>query len=142
MQEREKRSVKQILEDLKAEIRSSQNTLLVAVDIGKMRNCACFVSSSEKLLRRRFFFTNTIDGFNNLARQTKFYQRKEELPKTLFGMEPSGYYWIHLYEYLDLREKRVVTVSPLAVNRNRETINVSKDKSDPKDAYNIADLMK
>jgi len=142
MQEREKRSVKQILEDLKAEIRSSQNTLLVAVDIGKMRNCACFVSSSGKLLRRRFFFTNTIDGFNNLARQTKFYQRKEELPKTLFGMEPSGYYWIHLYEYLDLREKRVVTVSPLAVNRNRETINVSKDKSDPKDAYNIADLMK
>jgi len=38
MQEREKRSVKQILEDLKTEIRSSQNTLLVAVDIGKMRN--------------------------------------------------------------------------------------------------------
>ena len=142
MQERQKRSVKQILEDLKTEIRSSQNTLLIAVDIGKMRNCACFVSSSGKVLRRRFFFANTIDGFNNLMRQTKFYQNKEKLPKTLFGMEPSGYYWIHLYEYLDLQEKRVVTVSPLAVNRNRETINVSKDKSDPKDAYNISDLMR
>ena len=35
-----------------------------------------------------------------------------------------------------------MTVSPLAVNRNRETINVSKDKSDPKDTYNIADLMR
>ena len=57
-------------------------------------------------------------------------------------MEPSGYYWIHLCEHLMNRGKRAVTISPLAVNRNRETINVSKDKSDPKDAYNIADLMK
>ena len=142
MQGKEKRSVKQVLEDLKTQIRSSQNTLLIAVDIRKMRNYACFVSSSGKVLRRRFFFTNTIDGFNSLMRQTKFYQNKEKLPATLFGMEPSGYQWIHLYEYLDLREKRVVTVSLLAVNCNRETINVSKDKSDPKDAYNIAGLIK
>lgn len=117
------------------EIRGSQNTLIIAVDIGKIRNCACFVSSSGKVLRRRFFFTNTIDGFNQLMRQSKFYQRKEELPHTLFGMEPSGYYWIHLYEHLRNCGKRIVAVSPLAVNRNRETINVSKDKSDPKDAY-------
>jgi len=140
--QREKGSVKKALQDLKMEIRGSQNTLIIAVDIGKIRNCACFVSSSGKVLRRRFFFTNTIDGFNQLMRQSKFYQRKKELPHTLFGMEPSGYYWIHLYEHLVNCGKRTVTVSPLAVNRNRETINVSKDKSDPKDAYNIADLMK
>ncbi len=64
------------------------------------------------------------------------------MPKTLFGMEPSGNYWVHLYEHLEALGKRIVTVSSLAVNRNRETINVSKDKSDPKGAYNIADLMK
>lgn len=142
MQEKDKRSVKQVLQNLKMEIRSSQDTLLIAVDIGKIRHCVCFVSSTGKVLRRKFFFTNTIDGFNNLVRQTKFYQNKEKLPNSLFGMEPSGYYWIHLYEHLEALGKRIVTVSPLAVNRNRETINVSKDKSDPKDAYNIADLMK
>ncbi len=98
--QREKGSIKKALQDLKMEIRSSQNTLIIAVDIGKTRNCACFVSSSGKVLRRRFFFTNTIDGFNQLMRQSKFYQRKKELPHTLFGMEPSGYYWIHLYEHL------------------------------------------
>jgi len=134
MQGKEKRSVKQVLQDLKAEIRSSQNTLIIVVGVGKIRNCACFVSSSGKVFRRRFFFTIIIDGFNNPMRQTKFYQNKAKVPHTLFGMEPSSYYWIHLYEYLELREKRVVTVFPLAVNRNRETINVSKDKSDPKDA--------
>ena len=142
MREKERRSAKQALQDLKMEIRSSQDTLIIAVDIGKIRNCACFMSSSGKVLRRRFFFTNTIDGFNQLMRQTKFYQRREKLPHTLFGMEPSGYYWIHLYEHLTRCGKRAITVSPLAVNRNRETINVSRDKSDPKDAYNIADLMR
>ena len=140
--QREKTSAKEVLQKLKMEIRSSQNTLLIAVDIGKVKHCACFVTSLGKVLRRKFFFTNIIDGFNNLMRQTKFYQKKENLPQSLFGMEPSGYYWIQLYEHLTESSKKVVTVSPLAVNRNRETINVSKDKSDPKDVYNITDLMK
>jgi len=141
MQGKKKRSAKQILQDLREEVKSSQNMLLVGIDIGKTRHCACFMTSSGKVLRRKLFFGNTIDGFNKLLRQTKFYQKNKNLPKVLFGMEPSGYYWVHLYEFLDLRGKRAVTVSPLAVNRNRETIDVSKDKSDPKDAYNIADLI-
>lgn len=142
MQGKEKRSVKQISQDLKMEIRSSQNTLLIAVDIGKIRNCACFVSSSGKVLRRRFFFTNTIDGFKNLARQTKFFRIRKNC-QLLYSV------WNHrditgsiCTNILIFEKKRKWWVSPLAVNRNRETINVSKDKSDPKDAYNIADLIK
>jgi len=67
------------------EIRGSQDTLIIAVDIRKIRNCACFVSSSGKVLKRRFFFTNTIDGFNQLMGQTKSYQNREKLPNSLFG---------------------------------------------------------
>ena len=115
--------------------------LLVGIDVGKTRHCACFMVSSGKVLRRKFFFTNTIDGFNKLLRQAKFYQKKESLPRVLFGMEPSGQYWIQLYEFLDLQGKRAVTVSPLAVRRNREKVDVSRDKSDPKDAYNVVDLI-
>jgi len=137
----EKKSAREVLQSLREEIRSSQNTLIVGIDIGKFRHCACFAASSGKVLRRRFFFTNTIDGFNNLIRQSKYYQKKNNLPKVIFGMEPSGSYWFHLYEFLELRGKKAVTVSPLAVRRNRETINVSKDKTDPKDAHNIADLV-
>jgi len=137
----EKKSAKEVLQSLREEIKSSQNTVIVSIDIGKFRHCACFAASSGKVLRRKFFFTNTIDGFNNLLRQSKYYQKKNNLPKLLFGMEPSGSYWFHLYEFLELRGKRAVTVSPLAVRRNRETINVSKDKTDPKDAHNITDLV-
>lgn len=116
--QREKTSAKEVLQKLKMEIRTSQNTLLIAVDIGKVKRCVCLVTSLRKVPRGRFFFTDTIDGFNNLMRQTKFYQKKENLPKSLFGMEPSGYYWIQLYEHLSESRRKVVTVSPLTVNRN------------------------
>jgi len=43
--QREKTSAKEVLQKLKMEIRSSQNTLLIAVDIGKVKHCACFVTS-------------------------------------------------------------------------------------------------
>ena len=141
MQEKEKKTVKQVLKDLRDKVKSSSTMLLVGIDVGKTRHCACFMVSSGKVLRRKFFFTNTIDGFNKLLRQAKFYQKKESLPRVLFGMESSGQYWIQLYEFLDLQGKRAVTVSPLAVRRNRETIDVSRDKSDPKDAYNVVDLI-
>jgi len=141
MQGKKKRAAKQVLQELREEVKASSNTLLVGIDVGKTRHCACFMVSTGKLLRRKLFFGNTIDGFNKLLRQAKFYQKKMNLPKVLFGMEPSGFYWVHLYEFLELREKRAVTVSPLAVRRNRETIDVSKDKSDPKDAYNVTDLI-
>ena len=137
----EKKSVKQILNSLKEETKSSSNMLLVGIDVGKKRHCACFMASSGKVLRRKLFFTNTIDGFNKLLRQVKFYQKKENLPKVLLGMEPSGFYWLQLYEFLGLQGERAVAVSPLAVRRNRETIDVSRDKTDPKDAYNITDLI-
>jgi len=112
MQEKERRSAKQALQDLKMEIRSSQNTLIIAVDIGKVRNCACFVSSSGKVLRRRFFFTNTIDGFRGVNETDQVLSKEEKLPHTLFGMEPSGYYWIHLYKHLIRCGKRAKLYLP------------------------------
>ena len=76
MQEKEKKTVKQVLKDLKDKVKSSSTMLLVGIDVGKTRHCACFMVSSGKVLRRKFFFTNTIDGFNKLLRQAKFYQKK------------------------------------------------------------------
>ena len=39
--------------------------------------------ASGKVRRRRFFFTDTLDGFNSLMGQTKFYQNKGKSLKTL-----------------------------------------------------------
>jgi transposase len=132
---------KETLNALREEITSSNSHLMVAVDIAKLNNCACFRVSDGKTLCKKFNFRNDIGGFNTLINQLHYYLKKGDYQKVIFALEPSGYYWEHLYQYLSLKKETVVLVSPLAVNRNRETINVSKDKSDPKDAYNIADLV-
>lgn len=134
------KNVTEILTALREEIKSSLSHLIVAVDIGKFNNCACFMVSNGKVLRKQFFFHNHRGGFDSLMNQLHYYLKRGDYQGVIFSMEPSGYYWEHLYQYLSLNGKTTVIVSPLAVSRNRETINVSKDKSDPKDAYNIGDL--
>jgi len=59
------------------------------------------------------------------------------LPKALFGRKLSKCYWMHLYKFLELRRKKGVTASFLAIRDSKETIDISKDKSEPKDVYNI-----
>ena len=137
----ERISVRALLNELKEEVRASNNILIVGIDIGKYSNCACFMSSDGRVYRRKFFFHNDRTGLESLMRHTAFYQEKHRQKGVLFGMEPSGSYWKHLYQFLTDKGQIAVTVSPLAVSRNRETIDVSKDKSDPKDAYNIGDLL-
>lgn len=134
-------SVKQLLNELKEQVRASNDILIVGIDIGKYSNCACFMSSNGRVYRRKFFFGNDRTGLNSLMRHTASYQQKYRQKGVLFGMEPSGSYWKHLYQFLTDRGQIAVVVSPLAVRRNRETIDVSKDKSDPKDAHNIGDLI-
>lgn len=139
---REKFCVNEFLNGLKKEIRSSNNILIVAIDIGKFSHTVCFMLSGGKILSRKFGIANSFGGFKKLMEKIRSYLRKYNCPSLLVGMEPSGNYWRPIHDYLSSEHKIVVvTVSPLAVNRNRETIDVSQDKTDPKDAYNIADLL-
>lgn len=133
--------IKSVLKGLKEKVRSSNNILIIGVDIGKRQNCACFTISNGKILNRRYFFPNTAKGFEWTLNKAKFYKNRNLCSNIVWGMEPSGEYWKHLYQFLTLKGYLTVTVSPLAVSRNRETINVSKDKTDPKDAHNITDLV-
>ncbi len=68
-------------------------------------------------------------------------KKSPELIETIYGLESTGNYHKPLAYYLKKRGGDVVFVSTLAVRRNRETIDVSWDKSDRKDAENIADLV-
>lgn len=138
----QKKTVKQRLRELKEWVKTSPDILLVSVDPGKFRDCACFMISNGKVLRKKYYFKNRRMDFKQLRLQAKHYQNKFGLQGILLGLEPSGDYWKHLYHYWINCNLPVVVVNPLAVCRNRETIDVSKDKSDPKDAYNIGDLVR
>ncbi len=131
---------RQMLKSLKKEVRTSTNALLIGVDIGKKRHCACFLNSQGTLLCKRFPITNDLSGFTDLEKE--IFKRSNPFEKVYIALEPTGPYWKPLALFLTKLQYPVVLVSPLAVRRNRETIDTSMDKSDPKDAFNIADLLR
>lgn len=65
---------KETLNALREEVTASNSHLIVAVDIGKFTNCACFRISDGKVLRKQFNFHNDIGGFNALMNQVHYYE--------------------------------------------------------------------
>ena len=92
-------------------------------------------------MQRSLIFDNTIEGFEKLLTQVRAVQVAQDLPKAVFGLEPTANYHKPLGEHLVKCGRMVVLVSGVAVKRNRELLDGRWDKHDTKDASNIADLI-
>jgi transposase len=57
-------------------------------------------------------------------------------------MEPTGHYWLGLAAWLKDRCLQVVLVNPHLVKKNKENRDNTPSKSDIKDAFVIADMVK
>lgn len=125
----------------KKEIRGSKEYLIVGIDVAKEKHHAFFGTATGKTLLRRLVFDNTIEGFEKLLTQVGSIQVVQDLPKVVFGLEPTANYHKPLGEYLIKCGERVVLVSGVAVKRNRELLDGRWDKHDTKDSANVADLI-
>jgi transposase len=125
----------------KKEIRGSKDHLIVGIDVAKEKHHAFFGTATGKTLLKRMIFDNTIEGFEQLLTQVRAVQVAQDLPKAVFGLEPTANYHKPLGEHLIKCGRMVVLVSGVAVKRNRELLDGRWDKHDTKDAANIADLI-
>jgi transposase len=116
-------------------------TLIVGVDIGKKKHVARAVDDRGRELAKLLSFTNTKKGFDQLLFWIRSIQKFHSKPHVLFGMEPTGHYWLNLAYYLKRHQIKVVVVQPLHVQRTRELDDNSPTKNDVKDAYVIARLI-
>ena len=126
---------------LKKEIRGSGEYLIVGIDVAKEKHHAFLGTATGKTLLKRLVFDNTIEGYRKLGVQVEAIQTARNLPKVVFGLEPTANYHKPLGEHLIKCGKMVVLVSGVAVKRNRELLDGRWDKHDDKDAANIADLI-
>jgi transposase len=126
---------------LKREIRGSGEYLIVGIDVAKEKHHAFFGTATGKTLLKRLIFDNTIEGFRKLRVQVEAIQVAWNLPKVVFGLEPTANYHKPLGEHLIKCGQMVALVSGVAVKRNRELLDGRWDKHDSKDAANIADLI-
>ena len=126
---------------LKKEIRSSGEYLIVGIDVAKERHHAFLGTATGKTLVRRLIFENTIEGFEKLLSQVRTIQEAQKLPKAVLGLEPTADYHKPLGEHLIKSGRMTVLVSGVAVKRNRELLDGRWDKHDTKDSANVADLI-
>ena len=126
---------------LRKEIRGSQETLVVGIDISKDTHNAFMRTTPGKTLYRRLIFNNTREGFETLLLQVEAVRMQHGLKEVVFGMEPTANYHKPLGEFLINKEQQVVLVSPETVKQNRPLFDGRWNKHDGKDCANIADLM-
>ncbi|GGE29918.1 hypothetical protein GCM10011571_35110 [Marinithermofilum abyssi] len=90
----------------------------------------------------RLTFENTHAGFSQLIRWIRTLQKEHGKTNVLFGVEPTGHYWLPLAQFLRKQGIQVVLVNPLHVKKSKELDDNSPTKNDVKDAKVIAQLVK
>ena len=123
------------------EVRSSNEYLIVGIDIAKDKHHAFMGTATGKSLFRKLIFENNIEGFSRLLKTADEIKSQNDLSKIVYGLEPTGNYHKPLAMHLIRCDSNVVLVTGQAVKNNRGLLDGRWDKNDMKDAANITDLV-
>lgn len=122
--------------------RITNGTMIVGIDIAKRVHWARMTDSRGIDLIKPFKINNNIMGFESLLAEMDTLREKHGLSDVIVGMEPSGHYWKTIGWFLKTHEITLVGVNPYHVKQLKELDDNSKTKSDKKDAYVIACLIR
>ena len=123
------------------EVRSSNEYLVVGIDVAKDKHHAFMGTATGKSLFRKLIFENNIEGFSRLLKTADEIKSQNDLSKIVYGLEPTGNYHKPLAMHLIRCDSNVVLVTGQAVKNNRGLLDGRWDKNDIKDAANITDLV-
>lgn len=116
------------------------DALIVGMDLAHKHHCV-WISNVQKEPLDRLRIENVPLGMDALIMRAQEVQRKHQLGKIVFGMEPTGHYWMSVATYLAHQNLPYVLVQPLSVKRERESTYYRYAKSDFRDAELIANLV-
>src|SRR5690625_1851276 len=118
------------------------STLIVGIDIAKDKHVARAQDDRGIEFGKRLFFENRIHGFENMLDWAKKLQQENNKTHVIFGVEPTGHFWLSLAYFLRARGYDFVLVNPMHVKKSKELDDNSPTKNDTKDARVIAQLVK
>lgn len=126
---------------LKSTIRNNNSVLIVGIDVSKSSSVACITDSFKEIYLKKFKFNNTMDGINALINKSVEIKQLHCKNDIIFAMEPTGNYHKPIASYILNKGFNVVGVSSVAAKENRKSLDGRWKKNDPRDAYNITDLL-
>jgi len=116
-------------------------TLYAGVDLALERNVVVVVNERLKQLDH-FGFPNDQDGFAFFRRRLHTVQQQHQAPAVLVGMEPTNYFWKLLATDLERHQLSYCLVNAYTVKKHREGDQLDMSKTDRRDAFTIADLIR
>nr|WP_268238342.1 IS110 family transposase [Alicyclobacillus cellulosilyticus] len=87
-------------------------------------------------------FDNTRCGMEKLLTWMRTLMADHVCDHVVFGVEPTGHYWMNLAQFLRQHGIDVVLVNPLHVKKSKELDDNNPTKNDHKDARVISQLVK
>jgi len=120
----------------------TENTLIIGADIAKFKHVARAEDFRGIELGKHLVFENTNKGFSSLLAWIGKLKQANGKTDVIFGMEPTGHYWLPLAQFLREAGIKVVVVNPMHVKKSKELDDNSPTKNDVKDARVIAQLVK
>ena len=120
--------------------RISEQTLLVTVDMGKVKHTG-YYRFPDGTDGKTFEFCNSRRGFEEMWQQVCRAKRFRNLTEVVVGFESTGPYAEPLLHFLRRHDVRLVQVNPLHTKRLKELQGNSPNKTDQKDPKVIADII-
>lgn len=117
-------------------------TLIIGIDIAKDKHVARAQDDRGLEFGKRIIFENRIHGFQTLLDWAENHKKENEKNHIIFGVEPTGHYWLNLAYFLTAKGYDFVVVNPMHVKKSKELDDNSPTKNDTKDAKVIAQLIK
>lgn len=118
------------------------STLIIGIDVAKDKHVARAQDDRGIEFGKRLIFENRMHGFETLIEWVYRHQKKNDKTHVIFGVEPTGHYWLSLAYFLKAKGYDFVLVNPMHVKKSKELDDNSPTKNDTKDARVIAQLIK
>lgn len=118
----------------------TDTTLLVTVDIGKVKNFGYYRCPDGTDIST-FDFANCGEGFKTFWSKINQALRQFNLTEVVVGFESTGSYAEPLMHFLCKRDVQLVQVTPAHTRRVKELYDNSPNKTDDKDPKVIADVI-
>lgn len=122
-------------------------TIYVGIDLSFRSNQVAVIDNEGKKLAS-LVVGNDLPGAKKLVEKIIVLGKDQGATDVKIGMEATGLYWWHIYQYLNSDSKlnqefnlEVYTINPKIIKRFHDSLN-DADKSDPIDALAIADRLR
>lgn len=109
------------------------STLIIGIDIAKDKHVARAQDDRGIEFGKRLVFDNRIHGFQLLLDWMERHQKNNGKKHVIFGVEPTGHYWLNLAYFLRSKGFDFVLVNPMHVKKSKELDDNSPTKNDTKE---------